>query len=181
MKEVISNYSCQIIKKIIKLKYSNKIDGNSTELSTFDPTSSIHRRLESFIILVYYIVEAEALVLSICQVSFSLDHNSTAPQQMWCHSVKTNISVLLQTMRRIRLSIHQHKPRTLYLGLTPMLNHCRLSGSLNLLSVSSPRRGWGIRLKSAARAGIRSQSPLNSLLGTSRRSARAALARKITP
>lgn len=49
-----------------------------------------------------------------------------------------NIYVLLQTMKWIWLSIHQHKPRAMYLGLTPMLNHCRLSGSLNLLTTPSP-------------------------------------------
>lgn len=71
-------------------------------------------------------------------------------------------------MRWIWLSIHQHKPRAMYLGLTPVLNRCRLSGSLNLLSVSSPWCGWGIWLKSAARTGIYSESSLNSLFRTSR-------------
>lgn len=68
----------------------------------------------------------------------------------------------------------------MYLGLTPMLNHCRLSGSLNLLSISSPWCGWGIWLRSAARTGIYSELSLNSLFRTSRWLVMAVLAGKIT-
>lgn len=88
-------------------------------------------------------------------------------QSKWCLSVQTNIYILLQTMKLIWLSIHQHKPKAMYLGLTPMLNYCRLSGHLNLLSIPSPWRSLGICLGSAARAGIHTESSLNSLFRTS--------------
>lgn len=83
-------------------------------------------------------------------------------------------------MRWIWWSIHQHKPRTMYLGPAPMLNHCRLSGSEFTLPPFSLWCSWGIWSKSAARALIHSKSFLNWLFGTSW-SAMAAVARKNKP
>lgn len=83
-------------------------------------------------------------------------------------------------MRWIWWSIHQHKPRTMYVGPTPMLNHCRLSGSEFTLPPFSLWCGWGIWSKSAARASIHSESFLNRLFGSSW-SAMAAMAKKNNP
>lgn len=83
-------------------------------------------------------------------------------------------------MRWIWWSIHQHKPRTMYVGPTPMLNHCRLSGSEFTLPPFSLWCSWGIWSKSAARASIHSESFLNWLFGSSW-SVMAALARKNNP
>lgn len=80
-------------------------------------------------------------------------------------------------MRWIWWSIHQHKPRTMYLGPAPMLNQRRLSGSEFTLPPFSPWCIWGIWSNSAARAFIHSQSFLNWLFGSSW-SVMAALAKK---
>lgn len=84
-------------------------------------------------------------------------------------------------MRRIWLSIHQHKPRAMYLGLTLMLNRCRLSGSLNLLSVSSPGVAGEYGWNQLPGTGIYGVSSLNSLFRTSRWLVMAVLARKTAP
>lgn len=80
-------------------------------------------------------------------------------------------------MRWIWWSIHQHKPRTMYLGPAPMLNQCRLSGSEFTLPLFSLRCSWGIWSSSAARAFIHRQSFFNGLFGSSW-SVTPALARK---
>lgn len=80
-------------------------------------------------------------------------------------------------MRWIWWSIHQHKPRTMYLGPAPMLNQCRLSGSEFTLPPFPLWCSWGIWSNSAARAFIHSQSFLKWLLGSSW-SVMAALAKK---
>lgn len=79
------------------------------------------RGLESFMVPMHHTgSRSRRCHLAFVRSASRSNHNSSKlPVRVWCHSVKTNISVSRQTMRQIRLSIHQHKPRTLYLGLNP--------------------------------------------------------------
>lgn len=66
-------------------------------------------------------------------------------------------------MRWIWWSIHQHKPRTMYLGPAPMLNQCRLSGSEFTLPPLFPLVQLGNMVKLSCQRFIHSQSFLNWL------------------